>query len=498
MPGALATTVHGVVRGTERSGSTAFYGLPYAAPPVGELMFSAPSPPDRWEGVRDASRPGPTAQRRGFDAGTIPEPSLPGDDYLTVNVFTPTTAEPGSDLPVLVYLHGGAYIAGSPVSPWYDGSAFNRDAIVVVTVGYRLGLLGFGSLRGATENRALLDWLAALEWVRDNIHAFGGDPDRVTLAGQSAGGGAVLTLLGTPGISGLVARAIAASPVLSQATTEEARRTADQAAALTGAAANVESLLALPSWTLHDLPWRMPNVFGSAAGRATAMTDPVALVGEILDSIEFCPTTDGNLVVRPIALGARECPIPLLIGATAHELTSTVPALLEPCDLAGLERLGLTADEAEGYVSARDPERRLGPAAHRPHVPGRRRRRSRRPRRDLGLRLPRTARRRSRSRASLPLLRHPVRLGPARGTGCETCHRMWLAAPGRRGPRGLGGLHPGRRSGMVRGRPGVEHSHLRPPGGQHDRRGLRRRAPPRRRGRSRTPSHAVKGPDRLH
>ena len=356
MPGALATTVHGVVRGTERSGSTAFYGLPYAAPPVGELMFSAPSPPDRWEGVRDASRPGPTAQRRGFDAGTIPEPSLPGDDYLTVNVFTPTTAEPGSDLPVLVYLHGGAYIAGSPVSPWYDGSAFNRDAIVVVTVGYRLGLLGFGSLRGATENRALLDWLAALEWVRDNIHAFGGDPDRVTLAGQSAGGGAVLTLLGTPGISGLVARAIAASPVLSQATTEEARRTADQAAALTGAAANVESLLALPSWTLHDLPWRMPNVFGSAAGRATAMTDPVALVGEILDSIEFCPTTDGNLVVRPIALGARECPIPLLIGATAHELTSTVPALLEPCDLAGLERLGLTADEAEGYVSARDPD----------------------------------------------------------------------------------------------------------------------------------------------
>ena len=99
---------------------------------------------------------------------------------------------------MLVYIHGGGYFAGSPASPWYDGASFNRDGVVTVSVSYRLGFDGFGWIEDAPHNRGVRDWLLALEWVRDNIANFGGDPSRVTIAGQSAGGGAVFTLLGMP------------------------------------------------------------------------------------------------------------------------------------------------------------------------------------------------------------------------------------------------------------------------------------------------------------
>ena len=159
-------------------------------------------------GVRDALRYGPTPQRKALaEITTIPEPSIPGQDILNLNVFTPRPrAGNGSEelLPVLVYIHGGGYVAGSPASPWYDGVAFNRDGIVTVTVSYRLGFDGFGWLPDAPSNRGILDCLLALEWVRDNISQFGGDPARVTIAGQSAGGGAVMTLLTMPRAQGPV------------------------------------------------------------------------------------------------------------------------------------------------------------------------------------------------------------------------------------------------------------------------------------------------------
>jgi para-nitrobenzyl esterase len=114
-------------------------------------------------------------------------------------------------LPVLVYIHGGGYVAGSQASPWYDGAAFNRDGVVTVTLSYRLGFDGFGWLPDAPPNRGILDWLLALEWVHDNIGQFGGDPARVTIAGQSAGGGAVMTLLTMPRARGLFAAAASIS-----------------------------------------------------------------------------------------------------------------------------------------------------------------------------------------------------------------------------------------------------------------------------------------------
>jgi para-nitrobenzyl esterase len=343
-------TSGGLVRGVGREGSAAFYGIPYAAPPVGCRAFEAPAAPAPWTGVRDATRPGATAQHRGFDGGTIPEPSVAGEDILTVNVFTPRGAPSAGGLPVMVFIHGGAYIAGSPTSPWYDGCSFNRDGVVVVTVGYRLGVLGFGVLPDAEQNRAVLDWLAALCWVRENVAAFGGDPARVTIAGQSAGGGAVLALLGVRGIEGLAHRAIAASPVLSQVTLEQGRDVMGEAAALLGAEPTAAGLGAVSRELVDDVPWRTRNAFGKAASRATGETDPVETVRAVLGSIEFAPALDGELLVSTIAEGVRGSRIPLLLGAAAHEMTGEIPPNGASLDAAALERLGLGAQEARRYL----------------------------------------------------------------------------------------------------------------------------------------------------
>ncbi|GAA2581856.1 carboxylesterase family protein [Microbacterium binotii] len=193
----LATVSTGTLRGVRRPGSLAFLGIPFAAPPVDANRFAAPQPATPWDGVRDATAYGPTPQRGDTGITLIPEPSVPGDATLNVNVFTPDT-DAAAPFPVLVWIHGGGYISGSPASPWYDGDTFAREGIVVVTLSYRLGFDGFGAIDGAVSNRGVRDWIAALEWVQQNIAAFGGDPARVTIGGQSAGGGAVLTLLGMP------------------------------------------------------------------------------------------------------------------------------------------------------------------------------------------------------------------------------------------------------------------------------------------------------------
>ncbi|WP_431797054.1 carboxylesterase family protein [Microbacterium kunmingense] len=194
----------GAVRGRWRGepgdpgASAAFLGIPFAEPPVGERRFAAPVPVPPWDGVRDATAYGATAQRGDTGITLIPEPSVEGDSTLNVNVFTPRPGDTDAALPVLVYIHGGGFTSGSPASPWYDGRAFNRDGVVTVSISYRLGFDGFGEIPDAPTNRGVRDWLAALEWVQRHIRDFGGDPTRVTIAGQSAGGAAVLTLLGMP------------------------------------------------------------------------------------------------------------------------------------------------------------------------------------------------------------------------------------------------------------------------------------------------------------
>lgn len=239
-PEPVVTTAQGAVRGLRRDdGTTVFLNIPYAAPPVGAGRFMHPLPHEPWDGVRDATVPGPNAPQSERRLGSIDMAPYfgtgwsRGEDYLTVNVWTPATVR--ADLPVMVFVHGGGFVAGSTRSAMYDGSAFARDGVVLVTLNYRLGIAGFLDLPGAPANRGLLDVVEALCWVRENIAAFGGDPDNVTLFGQSAGATIVGGVLAAPGAAGLFRRAIVQSGSgLGAFSTEQAARVTAAAAEALG------------------------------------------------------------------------------------------------------------------------------------------------------------------------------------------------------------------------------------------------------------------------
>ncbi|MCS7476751.1 carboxylesterase/lipase family protein [Umezawaea endophytica] len=203
-----ARTSSGLLRGTREDGVDRYLGVPYAAAPVGELRFAEPAPAPAWDGVRDATAMGPTAPQTPYGPATakfVANVIDPGDDYLNVNVWTPADAR---DRPVLVWVHGGSFAHGSNALDGYDGTAFARDGVVFVSVNYRLASEGFSVLDGAPLNLGLRDVAAALRWVRAEIAAFGGDPRTVTAFGESAGAGALGTLLASPGAAELFDRVI--------------------------------------------------------------------------------------------------------------------------------------------------------------------------------------------------------------------------------------------------------------------------------------------------
>ncbi|WP_040831286.1 carboxylesterase/lipase family protein [Nocardia jiangxiensis] len=202
-------TASGRVRGRIENGVAVFRGIAFAQPPVGEARFARPLPTVPWSGIRDAFEFGPPPPQEPGIAGLTGLSEIrDGDDWLTVNVWTPE-ADSAALRPVIVWIHGGAYKLGYSGSPGYDAYRNARDGdVVVVTFNYRVGVEGFARISGAPANRGLLDQVAALRWVRANISAFGGDPDGVTVCGESAGAGSVAALLAMPSAAGLFQRAI--------------------------------------------------------------------------------------------------------------------------------------------------------------------------------------------------------------------------------------------------------------------------------------------------
>ena len=210
----IVETTAGRIEGTTDGGLEVFRGIPYAAPPVGELRFRAPQPHPGWDGVRDATEFGPIPIQEGMDAldALLPSPPQPqSEDCLFLNVWTPGLDD--ASRPVMVWIHGGAFTLGSGSEPLYSGANLAaRGDVVLVTINYRLGVLGFLHEPALGEtNFGMRDMVAALRWVRDNIASFGGDPDNVTIFGESAGGAAVACLLVSPEAQGLVHRAIGMS-----------------------------------------------------------------------------------------------------------------------------------------------------------------------------------------------------------------------------------------------------------------------------------------------
>lgn len=315
----LVQTAEGPVRGIRRSdGSYAFLGIPYAAPPTGKRRFLPPQPVAPWTEPLDATAYGPTPQRRPEDNAIIPEPSVPGAATLNLNVFSPAL---DGRAPVLVWIHGGGYSAGSAASPWYDGGTFTRDGIVLVSISYRLGFDGFGVIDGAPDNRGVRDWIAALEWVQRDVAFFGGDPSRVTIAGQSAGGGAVLTLFGMPAVQHLFHAGISISGALGDLPRDLVRRRSEQLAETVGCAPTLEGYRGVPERELTRHQYQASLLGRTGLAEATA---PLA------DGLPWGPVIDGDLIPRPTldafaeGIGERK---PLLLGAADDEFTMGFEAI---------------------------------------------------------------------------------------------------------------------------------------------------------------------------
>lgn len=308
---ALVQTAAGTVRGIVAEGHRLFAGIPYAAPPVGQLRWNAPEPALPWDGVREANHPGPRCIQD--LAGDLELGRQTDEDCLTLNVWTPAAepdSEPAQPRPVMVWIHGGAFVNGS--SGVYDARRLaERGDIVVVTINYRLGVLGFLAHPalgppGDVGNYGLADQQAALRWVRDNIAQFGGDPAKVTVAGESAGGMSVCDHLVAPGSQGLFDAAIIQSaPCQAQAALPLAQARSVDYGAEVGcpeSASTAACLRALPVGKLRKPLWFYSigddELIGPVTGTAVLPIDPIKGFDE-----------------------GRAARVPAMIGTTRDEFT---------------------------------------------------------------------------------------------------------------------------------------------------------------------------------
>jgi para-nitrobenzyl esterase len=312
----VVETAYGPIRGVDDGRVAAWKGVRYAAPPTGDLRWRAPQPPEPWREVADASAFGPACPQPVEPRIPIDLGAPQGDDCLTLNIWASSETAGGDRKPVMVWIHGGAYVLGSANQPLYDGRVLAGGGdVVVVTVNHRLGAFGFLDLssfntagRRFDSNVGLRDVLHALQWIRDNIAAFGGDPGRVTLFGESAGAGIVTTLLTSPAAEGLFSAAIAqSSPATSVYDATRARRLAEQFLGALGLAhddidalhdAPVDALIAASRTLFNDVPLQNPG------------------------TLAFVPIVDGDVVPdHPVKMAreGRSHPVPLIIGTNKHE-----------------------------------------------------------------------------------------------------------------------------------------------------------------------------------
>ncbi len=310
---AQVKTTGGLVQGTtaDNGAVKVFRGVPYAAPPVGELRWKAPQPVVPWSGARDATKAGPgCVQSQMFGDISFPNQS---EDCLTVNVFAPVRAK---KLPVMVWIHGGGFAAGGGAEPRHEGVAFARRGVVLVTINYRLGVFGFFSHadltkesgKGVSGNYGMLDQVAALQWVKENIAAFGGDPGNVTIFGESAGSFSVSALVASPLAKGLFHKAIGESGAFFTAgggtLAALTLAAAEQQGAKFVTAAGVDSLSAL-----------------------RAIPAPELLEKASKSRMGFTPIIDGAFLpadVYSIYANGKQNQVPLLAGWNADEIRMAV------------------------------------------------------------------------------------------------------------------------------------------------------------------------------
>jgi para-nitrobenzyl esterase len=288
----------------------AFLGIPYAAPPVGDLRWKAPQPPAHWKGMRDATKYGARClQGSRVFPDMVFQDSGPSEDCLFLNVFVPSGARAKSKLPVMFWIHGGGYEGGSASEPRHDGDFLPLKGVVLVTINYRLGVFGFLATAdlakeadGAAGNYGLLDMVSALEWVQANIAHFGGNPGNVTIFGESAGSGAVSTLMAAQLAQGLFQRAIGES-----------------GGALDGGALGPAQL---EEREKRDQQWVESLAVSSLAELRAMPAEAILAAATGIGAPKFTPVIDGRLLTEPVPdtyARGKQAHIPLLAGWNRDE-----------------------------------------------------------------------------------------------------------------------------------------------------------------------------------
>ena len=344
----IARFINGSVAGSAKDGINRFLGIPYAAPPIGDRRWRAPQPPQRWSGIRQATSFAPVCRQT---APWITERQ--SEDCLYLNIWAPAGSR-GGKLPVMVWIHGGGFFGGSGSQPIYDGTRLGRRGVIVVTLNYRLGVFGFFAHPELTArdhvigNQGLLDQIAALRWIKRNISAVGGDPDRVTIMGESAGGISVAVLTSSPLAAGLFQRAISESgndgvPLTIKEAPDFGRAAAEATGAALGRRVGRPSLAQLRQMPAEDLlrqPW---------APRTTL---------------------DGSLIREDMTTtyrSRRANRVPLLVGWNSNEGVDLAPEILETNELTAgnyrtlvskLLRRAPSAAFLQAYPAADDREAR--------------------------------------------------------------------------------------------------------------------------------------------